>query len=141
MLRAIGSLECPSITGHCCDVCNTVPDTLQFEACTLPTRRKRRSAVREVDKELQVEVHDRLLKERDVFIEEHPQFKMVGPDFVVPVPVIDDICSNLRFITTQDGLCDRYDIRPDIKCRLFNVLMEVLRNAPSAKRRCLSNRA
>ena len=60
--------------------------------------------MREVDKELQVEVHDRLLKERDVYIEEHPQFKMVGPDFVVPTPVIDDICSNLRFITTQDGI-------------------------------------
>ena len=103
MLRAIGSLECPPITGHCCDVCNTVPDTLQFEAFTLPTRRKRRCAVHEVDKELQVEVHDKLLKERDVYIEEHPQFKMVGPDFVVPTPVIDDI----NFVQTFDSLPHR----------------------------------
>ena len=90
LLNSIGSSEVPDHIGApCCDVCGTVPDKLSFEVA--PTSHKRRKALREVDKDLKSSLRDRLAKERDLFVEQHPLYKMIGREFVCASAIIEDI--------------------------------------------------
>ena len=100
----------------CCDICSSIPDNLSI----LPKKsrvvqQKRRSAQRQIDESLEKELKDRLLEERNEFMQKHPHYLMIGSDFVCPTVVIDDICKNARFIKSKDTLCTTYDMLPEIK--------------------------
>lgn len=137
MLRAIGSHEhALSASCHCCDICTPlIPSALSFESDGKPTeRRKRRVALREVSEYLQKETKEQLLKECEEYIKKHPYYRMIGADFVVPLAVIDNICLNLQYVDSVDNITDGFEVRPDLKDKSFNVIMEVVRNAPAQKR-------
>lgn len=138
MLKAIGSKEIPDRElNNCCDVCTEVPSNLSFELLvgSAGEKRKRRVAVRVVEKELEEELRAGLLKEREKYLELHPPFKMIGADFVCPLAVINDLCSRARFIDCVDDIIEVYDIHKDFRRNLFVVLMDILSKAPATKRR------
>ena len=69
--------------------------------------------LRHVDSELEGCLKEKLLKEREVYLEEHPNYRMLGADFVCAEAVIHDICCNhARYINSEDTLTTIYDIIP-----------------------------
>ena len=135
ILRAIGSQEDVKVS-PCCDVCDGgvhVPPSLLFEAnAVLPSSKSRRKAKRVVDQQLSDSLKERLVETRDAFVEEIRNFQMIGSSFVCPMSVIEDICSNARFIDSVDSL-RAYAIHPQLQPRLFVTMCQVLVNAPPPK--------
>lgn len=70
-----------SRSSACCDVCSGIPADLLL--LLLPKsgtvlRQKRRTAQRHVDSDLEKELNQRLLEERDTYTQEHPHYLMIG---------------------------------------------------------------
>ena len=86
LLKAVGSTESViSSDNPCCDVCNPdVPDHIvRLQAAALSIRKQRRRCVRNVSSDQEVQVTEALMRERDVYIDSHPGYKMLGPEFVL----------------------------------------------------------
>ena len=134
LLNAIGSSESPAASSPCCDICEgRVPDKLSFEVPVLATK-KRRKVVRVVDEDLCSNLKRMLISTRDHFLDEHPHLKMIGPSFTCSSSIIDDICSNARFIDSIE--CIRsYAIHPELCPLIFATLSEVLTDAPPPRSR------
>ena len=75
-----------------------------------------------------------LLAERKAFMEENPNYRILGSDFVCPVPLIDSICTEARFLQTVADL-NRCGLRSELKTGSFIVIMNVLCNCPPASKR------
>lgn len=137
MLQALGVTETHPVTLPCCDVCDNraCPQYLNFTDTTLTNaRRKRRTAVKVIDDTCKLELKAALLREVDMYIEEHPSYRMLGRDFVCPSCVIEKICSEARFFNSVDDL-NIVLLRPELKMRFFNVFCNITSNAPSPKKR------
>ena len=137
MLRSIGSKEViDRSTSVPCDVCDSVPASLSFESARRTSERQtKRTAVRDVDDELKADLKEKLFKERELYIQKHPCYKMVGADFVCSSVVIDDICADARFINSVDSISTYYDIHPEMQSIFFTVIMDALSNAPPKRKR------
>ena len=136
ILRSIGSDEAVLENGQmCCDICNPIPDSLSLHPKLLSlTRQKRRYTQRQVDEDLEKAIRQKLLQERDNYIQKHSHYLMIGIDFVCPNIVINDICKNSRFITSEENLTTTYDLRPEIKKLFYAAIKHILLNAPTQKR-------
>lgn len=137
MLQALGVTETHPVTLPCCDVCDNraCPQYLNFTDTTLTNaRRKRRTAVKVIDDTCKLELKAALLREVDMYIEEHPSYRMLGRDFVCPSCVIEKICSEARFFNSVDDL-NIVLLRPELKMRFFYVFCNITSNAPSPKKR------
>lgn len=87
-----------------CDI-TACPQTLNFTVTALTnTRRKRRTAVKVIDDNCKFELKAALLREVNMYIEEHPSYQMLGRDFVRPSCVIEKICSEIRFFRSIGDL-------------------------------------
>ena len=130
MIRSLGSTVQQG-TLSCCMVCNPpeflddheTPDIL--EVGKAPPRKKRRIAVRKMDKSLLDAINERLKAERAKYIAEHPTLAIVGEELVCPDSVIDSICSNVKFISVVNDM-DTFSLRQELKQRFFNVIMSAL---------------
>ena len=131
LILSMGSHEEIHREMACCDICSSIPASLSI----LPKRcrdvqQKRRTAQRHIDDDLEKQLKDRLLEERDAFMQDHPNYLMIGCDFICSTAMIDDICKNARFITSKESLSTTYDILPDMKDKLYKSIEELLVNAP-----------
>ena len=115
-----------------CDVCDGIPTNLLFEVnAVIPPLKTRRRAKREVSNQLVDVLQEKLVETRDVFLDENPNFKMIGSSFV---SIIGDICKNVRFIDSVDSLSS-YAIHPQLRLRLFVTICQVLVDAPPPRKR------
>lgn len=138
MLQALGSTEQVSSGHPCCDVCNDVPHRLYFESLpsNFPLHNSCRRAIRKVDKALEDKLKDNLKVERQSYIQDHPSFLMLGPNFVCPDSAIDKICHEAKFVTSLEDLYF-VSIHSDIKSRFLKVILSTLSAAPTPHRSTL----
>ena len=140
MMHALGASVNQPGTLACCDSCDSskCPPNLCFESQFIggtcrSNRRKRRTAFKDVNADHKTTLKDSLSKAVDEYMEENPSFNMLGRSFVCPDCVIDNICTQARFIKSQDDL-SFVQIHPELKSRFFNVVRNVLSSAPNVKR-------
>ncbi len=96
-------------------------------------KRKRRTAVKDVDEDRKTVLRNALLRERDVYLEEHPSYRMLDSCFVCPACLIDKLCSEARFFSSAEDL-NIVGLWPKWRLGFFNVISDVLYDAPSRKR-------
>ena len=138
LLLALGSTEAVLSTSSCCDVCGIAPSTrLAFEylPCTVGLQSRRRVPAQTVDKDLQNTLVSTLLQEWDAYIDQHPQYKFIGPEFVCSK---ETIASQARYIRTTQDLGDKFSLRSELREKFFNTLVRDMCEAPAPKRsRCV----
>ena len=123
MLKALGSTERVVNSLACCDVCDAnVPAPLHFEALPRAAAKKctRRAAIRILDKNLLTKLKENLEAEREAYMLEHPNFKILGRNFVCPDSVIE-----AKFVRSIEDL--NVVIRAEMKSRLFRVILRTCR--------------
>lgn len=122
LIDSIGGLVEVSDTQHggCCDVCSVHPHSGRLDLFSVPmiNKRKRRRAVREVNKDL---LEEELKKAREDFMTKHPAYQMVGIDFICPTSTIKKLCEEARFIVSIDDL--PIGIRSELKDVFFRLLL------------------
>ena len=135
MLQALGVSEHHPSSLPCCDACdNTLcPQILNF-VTTTSTQHKRRTATKDINDTLRVELKAALMREVDAYITDHPSYRMMGREFVCPECAIDKLCSEARFFRCIEDL-DVVQLRPEIRLRFFSVMCSVLANAPTYKKK------
>ena len=142
MLKALGSTEQVSSDHPCCDVCSrdSIPDRLHFEAfpTDAPVRKRTRRAIRKVDKDLEEKLRENLKAARQAYIQEHPSFQMLGPNFVCADSAIDKICQNAKFISSVEDL-NFVTVRPEIKSKFLRVILSTLSVASTPRRHTLNH--
>ena len=132
-----GSFTRPNGVEVCCDVCT--PSALDTHLDILQpgpySRAKPHRAVREISDELHTVLRTRLLEERDAIFVEKPGLGIFGKEFVFPDKTISLLCKQASYVKSVSDV-SLYGIEhPDIKGRLFNVIMDVTSDAPPPKRR------
>ena len=138
ILQALGVTERHPSSLPCCDACdNTLcPPALKF-ATNTSMRRKRRTAVRDINDDLKIELKAALMREVDLYLENHHSYRMVGREFVCPECAIDKLCSETRFISSVEDM-DIVQLRPELRSRFFDVMCNFFTNIPSQKKkRCV----
>lgn len=139
MLTAIGAPENHPQRLPCCDSCDITkcPTRVRFESVVangVHSKRKRRVALKkEFTEDCMANLRKGLMKAVEDFLDEHHSFKMLGRSFVCPDSVIEKICAEVRFFHSIDDF-NIVGIRPEIKNRLYNVVSNVVSNAPPCKR-------
>lgn len=114
----------------CCMVCNpsafTDGERLDIvQVGRAPPRKKRRVAVRRVDKTTTEDLQARLEAERAKFILENPYLCILGPQLVCPDGTIANICSNAKFISVISDM-DCFHLRYQLQERFLNVVLAVV---------------
>lgn len=111
----------------CCMVCH--PSAISdggrlsiLQEGKAPPRKKRRAAVRKLDKPAMDHLKSHLKAERAQYIKEHTTFAMLGDQMVCPDSVIESICSSAKFIS-QVADMNVFSLRQDLKLRFFDVIM------------------
>ena len=136
LLRGIGSSEELCRNAMCCDVCVSVVPYSHLDIL-IPgkvQRRKRRTVVREIGKDLSERLKARLQEERERIMDENPSFQMVGSNFICPDAAISELCTQAKHITSVDDL-DLFCLRPQLRDRFLKVIMDTVCDAPRPKRR------
>ena len=122
---------------RCCDLCtpSAIPckGRLDVTQAGMPSKRKRRIAVRVITDNLLGSLKQRLCLERSTYIQENPCLRMVGPSFVCPDVTIDEICKQAEYISSVDDI-SLFGIRTDLKHRFFNIITDVLSQLVPRKR-------
>ena len=136
MLKAIGSIRIDSTNNRqCCDVCNEldcISSRLRFETGANQRaiiQRKRRRA-RKISKQLTEQLKTALLSERDKYLREHPVYRLLGPDFVCPTCVIENVSEAPHSVESEDFI----QAIPDLKPKLYRVLVDCLSCDSSSKK-------
>ena len=71
-----------------------------------------------------------MLKERDAIFDEKPGLQIFGKEFVFPDSTISLLCKQVTYVRSVSNIGIEH---PDIKERLFNVITDVVSNAPPPK--------
>ena len=134
MLESIGSPNaraCSTATDSnfkCCDCCcpfaPTPPSycTLDVLKPSIQTRRKRKRAVRTVDKKC---LREQLVRTREEFLSQRSDFRMVGVGFVCADGIIDKLCDEAKYIENVDDLSPDFNgVRADLKLLFFAVIRD-----------------
>ena len=136
MLQGVGSSESVQRGNLCCDGCigDNLPSRLQFDK-TLPkqTGYKRRVATHVVSEDMKSHLKANLVKERDTYMQSHPDYYMAGYSYVCPDCVIDYLCEQARFIKCEEDI-DVIGVRPKLKSIFYGIIINMLASAPPAKR-------
>ena len=131
MLRGIGG-DVLSTSGAqmCCDVCT--PDILQPGPLSRAPPRKQ---VRHISDVLREDLKSRLSRERELILDEYPGLKMFGKGFIFPDSTISLLCKEAEYIETISDLSFYGISRLDIQARVFNIIIDLVADAPPPKRR------
>lgn len=132
----MGSDEEISTSGpNCCDVCSCIPESLSLHhSKAVKEHLKRRTAKRYIDNEVEKQINEKLLQERDAYLLEHPNYMMIGIDFICSNATINDICKNSRFITSEDNLSTTYNIHPQLRKKFFLSIKDILHKSPPPRK-------
>lgn len=140
LLTSLGSSERPSVgTEQCCNQCRQqgVPyKNLELVKRT-QTRKRRRTKVREVSKDLLKVLFERLTQEQDTIVSESIGFHMLGAEVVCHSKVITEICSRAKFITSVASIKDIPGLRPQLVSRFYSTctVIDALSDAPQPTKR------
>ena len=127
LISAVGgsvqSVSCP----RCCAVCNPAAfaDGDIVAPGKAPPRKKRRVAVRKVDKATTDSLKIRLEATRAKFVVDNPYLCIVGCQLVCPDSTIESICSSAKFISVRSDM-DCFGLRNELKDKFLNVVLEVV---------------
>ena len=113
---------------ECCDCCSpsalTLPVYKQLAVLDkgVAMRRKRRRAVRRVDK---VILKEKLSKARDDLLERISDFYMVGASFLCSDSVIDKLCDDAKYIEEiEDMPAELFGIWSELKPTFYQIICE-----------------
>ena len=100
-----------------------------------PVKRKRPS-IRNVSASMKDKIKEALRKERSEYMMKNcPHIPMIGiHQGVCSDEIIDDICSKAQSITTVEDI-DYFLLCPELQSRFFDVVIDIVRDAPRAKQR------
>ena len=138
LLRGMGGrFSNPNGVEVCCDVCtpkaiDSSLDILQPGACYRAVPRK---AVREISDELREVLASKLSKERELILDENPGLRIFGRDFVYPDQTISLLCKEACYVTSPSDLSFYGIERLNIRAQLFNVITDVVADAPPPNKR------
>ena len=135
LLQGLGCSEQVPKTATCCDGCGVeVPyprlDSLKTAS---GSKRKRRRKAHHVDKDATNRLKNRLKEGRLCVLAEKPAYQMIGADFICSEALICEICEGAEFISTIEDM-DIYCLRPELKERFFNIIMDVVSELPPPKK-------
>ena len=113
-----GSIEETTTPSGCCDICSVpVSGRLNIFSAGRQSKRKRRRAVRTVDKD---RLEEKLMMAREEFRLKHPAFQMLGIDFVCPTSTIKKLCEEAKYIVSADDF--PVEVRIELKDTFFSVI-------------------
>ena len=124
ILRALSSDECSTVPQDtCCNLCTrSCPYTeLEYPASSLEVR-KRKTRICSIPSQLQNAVREKLIAERDKFIQQDPSFRMVPKSVVCPLSAINDIASRVKTIHSVRDLQTFPGVRQQLLLPFFNAL-------------------
>ena len=111
---------------ECCDSCSpsalTLPVYKQLAVLDkgVTMRRKRRRAVRRVDK---VILKEKLIKARDDLLEQRSDFYMVGASFLCSDSVLDKLCDEAKYIQDiEDIPAELFGIWSELKATFYQII-------------------
>ena len=142
MLQSIGDLSPMETTiVGCCRHCDA--STKSFESHNpkliiynaYQGSKRRRIAAWNVTDSLERNLKDRLLQERRRYVQDHPAFLFLGEEAVCPDCVIEDICTESRFIKTKEDMSSIYGIHSELSDKFLNVILDVLSNSSASNKR------
>ncbi len=146
LLHAIGDCTIPHQGRFCCDLCGDPQFSnakLCFERYAISTtaKRGRRTAIWDSKKSLQDTLKKIMIDARRQYIQQHPNFLMLGENFVCPDSVIDSVCKQSKFVEYPGDLDDIFGLRPELRPIFYKTIIDVLQNSPvEPKRRKVSHR-
>ena len=122
----------------CCDYCN--PKGVPYKELDILGKGKRKRqrkppVLREVSEECSKKLQARLLEERDSIVSESVGFQMLGHDAVCHPKTIAILCSKAPHISTLQDIDTVPGLRPQLRKRLYVVMMTVLSDAPPPSKR------
>ena len=107
-------------------------DILQPGPCS---RAEPRKVVREISDELKEVLTLRLSKERELILDENPGLRIFGTDFIFPDRTISLLCKEACYVTSASDLSFYGIERLDIRAQLFNIIIDVVADAPPPNKR------
>ena len=115
-------------------MCNPdVPDHIVCLQAAAPSIRKQRCRhVRNVSSDQEVQVTEAFLRELDIYIDSHPSYKMLGPEFVLSTALNNCISKQDPFIQSVEDIREQYGVRPDLCAKVFDAIQTVMGNIRSA---------
>ena len=123
----------------CCSHCDK---TQLFEShypelriYSIDQSKKRRVAEWEVTESLGKTLKERLLQERHIYVQDHPAFLFLGEEAVCPESIIDNICTNSKFIKTKEDIDCIFGLRSELSDKFLNILLDVLSSSPASTKR------
>lgn len=147
LLKSVGSRECFSTSSSsssssdspCCDVCDPsmLEHIVSLKTSVPPARKTRCQRVRVVSSD-QDESLKEILAKKYVFIQRHPSFEMLGPEFVLSSAVISAISKDAPFIDSIDYIKEHYGIRPELCDELFTAIESVISKQSASKQPCIT---
>ena len=120
LLLALWSNEAVPSNSSCCDVCRIAPSTrlaVEHLSRTVSVQSRRRVPARIVDKDLQHTLVSTSLQEREAYIDQHPHYKFIGPEFVCSEG--NNIASQARYIRSAQDLGDWFSLRSELREKFF----------------------
>ena len=142
ILRSIGdSFPVETTIVGCCSHCDAITKSFEshnpkLKICTADQgSKKRRVAAWDVTESLERILKERLLQERHRYVQDHPAFLFLGEEAVCPGCVIQDICTDSRFIKTKEDMNSIYGLRSELGDKFLNVLLDVLSSSPASNKR------
>ena len=135
LVHGIGSSESLQQSEACCDVCISQCPYVRLDILKAPKqKRKRKYEVHDVAPSHIDELKSRLVQERENILLEHPNYRMIGVDFVCPDAIISEVCKQSKYISSVEDM-KIYRLRPEFRDRLLNVIMNVLSSIPPPKKK------
>lgn len=137
MLKGLESSGVVRHSSTCCQVCSCgiipygrldilKPGTRQY--------RKKPRTVRCISDDVMKELEAKLHHERKQFLDENSCYRIFGPQCICCDSVIKELCSKAKFITDVEDLSSVKLLRPELRSRFFDVIMNTVGNEPPAKR-------
>ena len=122
----------------CCDHCN--PKGVPYKELDILGKGKRKRqrktlVLREVSEECSKKLQARLLEERDSIVSESVGFQMLGHDAVCHTKTIAILCYKALHISTLQDIDTVPSLRPQLRKKLYDVMMNVLSDAPPPSKR------
>lgn len=122
----------------CCDHCS--PKGVPYKELDILKKGKRKRqqkapVLREISEECSKKLKAKLLEERDNIVSESVGFQMLGHDVVCHPKTIAVLCSKAPRISTLEDIDTVSGLRPQLRKRIFNVMMNVLSDAPPPSKR------
>lgn len=136
MLGAVGGICVEVERLRCCDICT--PSAIFRSRLDLmkpgPVARKRKVLAMELDEQTARSLRSRLEEDRQAFLDNNPDFLMIGSSFLCPDSTLAKLCTEALCIKTVDDLIT-YGVRVELRDRFFRIITDIVDSIPPPNRR------